>query len=235
MAAPETHDEIWIKLKDAFPQSETRAGTSVVYEEMLKDIPCDALRDTVNDGIATAWHFTRMPTIAEIRQHWTALRVRKLGVPSGPEAWGEVMVEIRRCGQYRTPKFSSQLVVDAVRAVGGWMLLTEMQSMDEVAPNRARFIEAYDVLLERARHTATMTPEVRDGLLGQNGHERLRGPASLAQLMAPQDAETFVPQRVKPKVYRQPTPEELASGDFKTPRQLRDNTEWKEQDEAHHG
>lgn len=231
MAQANTFMQQWDKLTDAFPQSVTLSGTPGVYAELLADIPCDQLAATITDGIATAWHFTRMPTIAEIRQHWTALRVRALGVPSGGEAWGEVMAEIRRCGQYRTPKFSSQLVKEAVKAVGGWLLLTEMQSMDEVAPNRARFIEAYDVLLERAKHGATMTPEVRDGMLGQDGRERLRGVASLAQLMAPSSMEV-APAQVKPKVYRAPTAEELARGDYQTPQQLRDATEWRKQDDV---
>lgn len=231
MSQADTFMQQWDKLTDAFPQSDTKPGTPGVYAELLADIPCDQLAATITDGIATAWHFTRMPTIAEIRQHWTALRVRAIGVPSGPEAWGEVMAEIRRCGQYRTPKFSSELVKQAVRAVGGWMLLTEMQSMDEVAPNRARFIEAYEVLLERAKHGATMTPEVRDGLLGQDGRERLRGPATLAQLMAPSSDEVL-PAKVMPKVYRQPTPEEMGRGDFKTPDELREDTSWRKQDGA---
>lgn len=211
MAESNSFKAVWDKLLDAFPQSATRPGTVTVYTEMLSDISDDDLQNTIQDGIATAWHFTRMPTIAEIRQHWTALRIRSLGVPSGGEAWGEVMAQLH---PYRTPKFSSDLIKQAVKAIG-WNLLTQAEN-DQMYTHRARFIEVYDTLLERAKHGATMTPDVRESQLGRDGRElagQVAGRLSLAAAITP-DGEPPAKRKAEHTVFRQATAAEIAARDY---------------------
>lgn len=221
MGTTDIHIQIWEDLKNAFPQSDFRPGTRDLYARRLADIPDDELVQTVNDGIETQWHFTRMPTIAEIRQHWTALRLKAIGVPLPEEAWGEVMAELKRCGAYRAPKFSSDLVKQALRAIGGWQVLVSMESSDEIAPNRARFIDAYEGMLARAKHTATMTPEVRTTVLGAGTGPALPagGLTSVSALLMPPagSAASATPTRQRHIVYREATPQEIAAGDYWKP------------------
>lgn len=210
MADNSSFKKVWDQLLDAFPQSATRPGTVTIYTKMLADIACDDLLKVVEDGIATEWRFTRMPTIAEIRQHWTALRVRALGVPSGVEAWGEVLAQLH---PYRMPKFSTELIKQAVRAIG-WNLLIQAEN-EQMFTHRARFVEVYETLLERAKHSATMTPAVRDSGLGRDGRE-LAGKVAAKLSLPGSIAPGMKPARSKPKhtVYRQATAAEIAANDY---------------------
>ena len=160
MATKQTLSEVWTFLCSALePRMDPRvaARQAPAYAQMLEDIDDAMLWNTVRDGVATIWTFPRVPTPAEIRKHWTTLRVRIAKIDPAEEAWGKVF---DRLNAYRDPVYESSLVEFAVRATGGWRMLCLMQQ-EEIAPNRKRFIDAYNSQLDRIMHDATMRPQER--------------------------------------------------------------------------
>lgn len=66
----------------------------------------------------------------------------------GTDAWAEVREAITVHGYMGRPQFSDPKIDHCVRMLGGWYSVSTQLSSD-VAPNRARFIEAFDNLSER--------------------------------------------------------------------------------------
>jgi hypothetical protein len=112
------------------------------------------------------------PTIGEIRGAVSDLRRASANVPSAYDAWQEVCREILNTGSYGTPGFSSPLIERVVKNLG-WRNLC--MSENQVA-DRARFVQAYEQLLERATTENMMLPEVR-GYIETRGGLLLEAPA----------------------------------------------------------
>jgi hypothetical protein len=129
-------------LMAAYPQAQMTVATSKVYEHQLGDLDREVATVAVERLINTAnW----LPTVAQIRA--AAAEVKYGPRRLGGEAWGDVVAAMRRVGFYRLPRFDDPIVADAV-AMLGWQSLCS--SENEVS-DRARFIELYDGLAERAR------------------------------------------------------------------------------------
>lgn len=132
----------------AFPAAKVTADTCAIYERMLADLDYPVANAAVEQLLAIQRF---MPTVAEIRARCFALSLGE--VKAGGEAWGVVVKAIGRYGRNRTPgvdfQFPDPVVGECVRALGwGALCDSEMQSAD-----RARFIELYDTLAQRARNT----------------------------------------------------------------------------------
>ncbi len=126
------------------------------YVLVLEDLEEDLLQAAVKVCLASCRFF---PKPADIRNAAFELRTRGENLPDPMGAWGEVLSEISRVGSYGSPIFSSELITKAVRYVGGWQRLCLSENM---ASDRARFVEAYSGLLNRHEKDVQMLPAVRE-------------------------------------------------------------------------
>lgn len=154
----ETFQKAWKVLAASYPNAPhiSNRETIMVYERALGDIPAELLTAAVMTVVAKSTFF---PSIAEIRDAAFAAIERESGLPTATEAWGAVCEAVRAIGIYGTPRWKYQQTAEAVRAVGGWESIC---NSDNPAADRARFIEAYNAIVARARSDARQLPEVRD-------------------------------------------------------------------------
>jgi hypothetical protein len=144
----------------AYPNFDLKEQTIQVYCKMLADLDPVLLEEAANMHIATGKFF---PTIAELRGSVATLMERGFCIPSAMEAWGEVVEKMRKVGNFvdfggGQPEFSNPLIS---RVVGylDWNLLC---LTDNMVADRARFIQAYEVELNRAREDMKFLPETHD-------------------------------------------------------------------------
>jgi hypothetical protein len=129
-------------LSAAYRDAKLNAEASQVYEAMLADLDFGLAQQSVARLICTSkW----LPTVAEIRQ--TAADIERGPVRRGAEAYADVIAEIRRTGQYGTPRFTDPVVTECVTL----MTWRGLCLGDNEAADRARFIELYDSLAARQR------------------------------------------------------------------------------------
>jgi hypothetical protein len=132
-----------------------------VYHIILGDLNADALMNAAVHYISSGAEF--FPPAGKLRQLTFELQERAVGVPLAQEAWGEVKRAFRSgFSRYRVPTvddWSHPLIAQAVESIGGWRYLCDSEND---AADRARFIEAYGVLLGREREAVRMLPKVRE-------------------------------------------------------------------------
>jgi hypothetical protein len=129
------------QLSAAFPRQEITSETLAVYASMIADLDFDTAQAAVLGLIAESRFF---PAVAEIREAAAELSTN---LPSANEAWLEVEAAIRRfdgCDS-RTwtydADYSSSVVADAVRSLGGVSVMHEAPQLGFV---RRDFIAAYN-------------------------------------------------------------------------------------------
>lgn len=135
--------ELVAMLLQAYPQAQFGPASSALYERELADLDESLALAAVQRLVRTSkW----LPTVAEVRA--AAVDVQQGPRRLGAEAWGDVLEAIRRTGAYRpAPRFADPKTAECVRLLG-WLALC--RGSNEAA-DRARFIELYDGLQERAR------------------------------------------------------------------------------------
>lgn len=141
-------------LAACFPTVQMSASSVNAYVSMLKDIPREVLRATVEQCIAESEF---LPTIARLRDKAFLLMSDVAHLPTPFEAWGIVIQEVRRTGFYRSPKFEQALIARAVECIG-WQELC--MSENHVA-DRAHFVKVYEALVRRAIQDAKALPSAR--------------------------------------------------------------------------
>jgi hypothetical protein len=177
MATKHDIEIIIAKLSAAFPNWKVTAYTVQVYLEDLSDIDPETLEAAVKmcrtePGRAFA------PSTGEIRGAVGKLRGMATNIPSSYEAWQEVGKQINENGgDYGTPVWSHPLVEKTVKAIG-WRNLR--MSEDQTA-DRARFIQCYEQLQDRAKTENLLLPEVR-GYIETNGGRMLAPVDQMKQL-----------------------------------------------------
>lgn len=114
------------------------------YVTALSDLPVEFVLAAMADLKSTASAF--FPTAGQIRYRAIELAAEAAGIPYAEQAWEEVTTQIRQVGHGGYPIFSSELIRDAVRTVGGWHNLC---MSEHTASDRARFIEFYGNLRSR--------------------------------------------------------------------------------------
>lgn len=162
----------------AFPNWKPTADTSEVYFKLLQDIDGEELKVAVLHCLSESGR-AFAPSIGEIRGAVSELRRMSYNVPSSYEAWQEVLMQFAEAGYYNTPKFSHPLIAEAVRRMG-WRQLC--LSEDQIA-DRARFIQCYEQLTNRATKEDILLPEVR-GYIEANGARLLAPAEQIKQLSA---------------------------------------------------
>jgi len=148
-------------LAAAFPRFTLTPATIDAYYAILGDLDVDLLKAaTLHYGaLDTPW----FPSAGQLRAVAFDLLERKQGVPSALEAWSEALKKINYYKPPQRDDFSSPLVYDALQAIGGNRVLCETTS--ETLPSaRARFCQAYEALLQRARMETRMLPEVQKAI-----------------------------------------------------------------------
>lgn len=166
-----------VLLSAAFPNWTPNDFTAEVYYQDLRDVPSEELFIAAQHCRAEAGR-KFAPSTGEIRGAVAELRGYASNVPSSFQAWQEVLEQALATGQYRTPTFSHPLIDQAVRAMG-WreICMSENQIAD-----RARFIQCYEQLSERASREEMLIPEVR-GYIEANG-ALLQAPMDQVKLLA---------------------------------------------------
>ena len=134
----------------AFPNARMTEATVDLYERMLVDLDFGQAQDAVGRLICTSRF---MPTIAEIREASADLSIGP--ARTGVAAWADVMLAIRRVGQYDLPTFEDPIVAECVRAMG-WRYLCTADVPESV--DRARFAELYNDLQRRTRVQTITAP-----------------------------------------------------------------------------
>ncbi len=164
------------ELAAAYPNWNASEYTAEVYYQDLKDIPADELMIAARHCRSEAGR-KFAPSVGELRGAVMELRRASMNIPGAYDAWQEVMKGmVERIG-YDAPEWSSPLVAKAVKSLG-WrnLCMSENQTAD-----RARFIQAYEQLVERAEREQMLIPEVR-GYLEDHGAKLLDAPSQLKQL-----------------------------------------------------
>ncbi len=151
------------KLSAAFPNWKVTAYTVQVYLEDLQDIDSDTLEAAVKmcrtePGRAFA------PSTGEIRGAVGKLRGMASNTPSPYEAWQEFKRAV--VSSNYSPEWSHPLVEKTARLIG--MRDYGQSNVDDEPSWRARFIQCYEQLLDRAQNENLLLPEVR-GYIETNG------------------------------------------------------------------
>jgi hypothetical protein len=131
-----------------------------LYAQLLSDIPIDQLKQAALRHIGTSKFF---PTIAELREATAtlALPVQQTAL----EAWGEVMAALSDARYYvytdhcEVPVFANPITNRLVASMG-WRNIC---ASDNVIADRARFVQAYEVLAERERNEAALPVQLQAG------------------------------------------------------------------------
>lgn len=190
MATTEEVRRIWVALCSAYPcfgkgnSPEQLAQTLKVYERLLGDVPGEALEAAVLQYIAEEKFF---PTVAELRTKAVSLFGPRF--PSAMEAWGEVRQALSRYGRYQAPKFENPITAKVVQSMG-WLSLCDSENE---ASDRARFIQAYEVLCQREREDALLLPGVRSLTVG-----KIDGPVSEVLVSREEAREALQPLLITP-------------------------------------
>lgn len=163
MATKQEIEIIIAKLSAAFPNWKVNAYTVQIYLEDLSDIDIETLEVAVKmcrtePGRAFA------PSTGEIRGAVGQLRGLASNTPSSYQAWQEFKGFVTRSNY--APEWSHPLVEKCAHLIG--MREYGQSNVDDEPSWRARFIQCYEQLQERATKDDMMLPAVR-GYLEVNG------------------------------------------------------------------
>jgi len=166
--------EILGVLAAAYPNFDLKVQTIKIYCEMLDDLDPELLEQAAKAHMVTNKYF---PSVAEIRENVGKLIERATNTPSPTEAWGEVVEKIRIFGHTfyggKVPDFSSPIITKVV-SYFGW---NDLCLSENPIADRARFLQAYEVELDRAREDIRFLPEthnVVEKLKAGNANEGIR-------------------------------------------------------------
>lgn len=163
-------------LQAAFPNWKLNEYTLEVYYMDLRDIPADELHAAAQ-ACRTQAGRAFAPSTGELRGAVMDLRRSVLNLPSAYDAWKEVLLQINDVGVYGVPSWTNPLIEKAVKSLG-WRNLC---MSDDQTADRARFLQAFAQLTERAEKEMMLVPEVR-GYLADNGARMLAVGETIKQL-----------------------------------------------------
>lgn len=131
-----------------------------VWAQVLGDLDATGLLRAATSYLEGHTFF---PSVGELRARYFELGETANGIPAAQEAWSEVKHAFRRgFSRWHAPTaetWTHPLVHRALDCIGGWYALCDSEND---AADRARFIEAYNVLLGRERDRERMLPQVRE-------------------------------------------------------------------------
>jgi hypothetical protein len=136
----------------AYPNFTPSEQTVEVYWQILSDIPADELKAATLHCISESGR-KFAPSVGELRGAVGELRSLTDGIPLPADAWREASDSSGKGKPWSHP-----LVEKAAQAAGGWYNLSHSEN---VAADRARFLQFYESYVVRARNDASMLPDVR--------------------------------------------------------------------------
>lgn len=169
MATRATVAKVMKALMANWPDQQRGGASLELYYQVLRDLPDVAVEAAARQRLASDNPF--FPRAGELRQLAVDIISGADQVMPAQEAWGRLMRRIRHYGS--DPQFwisptgerlspLPELVKCAVNAIGG---LAYIGMSDNLPADRARFIEAYNVFVDRARERIGMLPEVMEARL----------------------------------------------------------------------
>lgn len=144
---------LMVRLVAAFPRPEVSEATVDVYVEHLLPLDYEAARAAIARLVVTA---TFLPKVAEIRDAMTAQQA--ITYPTAGEAWALAMTWVRKIGGYGSVPQATpvdQLIKRAIDGLGGWQYLCH--ETENLAADRARFLDGWDELVARERRASAET------------------------------------------------------------------------------
>jgi hypothetical protein len=162
----------------AYPNFAPTEQTVEVYWQVLSDIPSDELKAATLHCISESGR-KFAPSVGELRGAVGELRGLSSNVPSSFEAWQEFKRAVTRSNY--SPEWSHPLVKQAANLIG--MREYGHSDVDDEPSWRARFIQCYEQLQERAERENLLLPEVR-GYIEHNGGRLLAPADQMKQLTA---------------------------------------------------
>lgn len=168
--------EILAVIAVAYPNFVVTEKTNEVYWQILSDIPTDELKAACLHCISESGR-KFAPSVGEIRGAVGELRGMVSNVPSSYDAWNEFHKNVVRSDY--SPQWSHPLVEKTARLIG--MHDYGQSNVDDQPSWRARFIQCYEQLQERAQSENLLLPEVR-GYIEANGGRFLAPVDQMKQL-----------------------------------------------------
>ena len=141
-------------LAATYPGHDLAEDTPDIYYSVLQDIPFDVLKMAALDHISRSPWF---PKVSELRKAAVDIATDRRRFPNAYDAWGEAEYAMRRWGRDRKPDFANPFLERTIASLG-WRSLC--MSTNQVA-DRARFIEAYTIYLQRSSDEAVTLPQVK--------------------------------------------------------------------------
>ena len=130
--------------------------TAAIWRSYLEDIPDDLLMNALRHYIATAKD-NYPPSVPALRRAAGDLQARAAGLPTSAEAWGAIMDSFRRTSFHQPELLENPIVKQAIRCMGG---LSVIGMSENLPAERARFLQFYDELRDRALSDAAELPQV---------------------------------------------------------------------------
>lgn len=178
MASKKDVAGVVLSLSAAFPNWKPNEYTVEVYFQDLQDIPPDELVAAAQACRSQAGR-QFAPSTGELRGMVGELRRAIVNVPSPMEAWGEVCRQIvENGGDFGKPVWSNPLVARVVDQMG-WR---NLRMSEDPTADRARFLQAYERLSEKAQAQEMYVPAVRSYIEAKGG--RLLGVGAVAKQLA---------------------------------------------------
>lgn len=137
----------------AYPNFSPSEQTVEVYWQILSDIQTDELKAATLHCISQSGR-KFAPSVGEIRGAVGGLRSLVDKIPLPADAWREASNP-----NGKDVKWSHPLVKKAALAAGGWYNLSHSEN---VAADRARFLQFYESYVIRHRNDNDMLPDVRN-------------------------------------------------------------------------
>lgn len=160
----------------AYPNFSPSEQTVEVYWQVLSDIPSDELKAACLHCVSESGR-KFAPSVGELRGAVGELRGLSSNLPSSYEAWQEFKRAVTHSNY--SPDWSHPLVEKAAHLIG--MREYGHSDVDDEPSWRARFIQCYEQLQERAERENLLLPEVR-GYIETNGGRLLAPVDQMKQL-----------------------------------------------------
>lgn len=179
MASPLDIVNLTARLSAAYPNWNISDLTNEIYYEDLKDLGADELMLAAQHCRTSTQRDTRFaPSTGELRKAVEDMRNMARNVPSAFAAWEEVLRQINiNGGDFGNPVWSSPLIEKAVKYIG-WR---ELRMSENQTADRARFIQCYEQLIERASKEEMLPPQIR-GYVEAGGGKMLETNSQIKQL-----------------------------------------------------
>lgn len=163
MANREEIKAIILYMKGLFPNYHPELEGNITaidsLMDVLGDLDTESLKTAVRAACTPGTGRQFAPSADEIRAALTGLHAQAAGVPTTAEAWGAIMESFNRTSFHQPALLDNPLVKQAIRCMGG---LSVIGMSENLPAERARFLQFYDELRQKALSDAAMLPAITE-------------------------------------------------------------------------